>query len=88
MAVAVSAELRAGAEPFAKLTVPINRADPFFERDATGWQYIDVANGRVAAHYLLPENPVRTVAFDAKKNQPVDLQYQDEKSRTLPQNHY
>ncbi|MBX7099313.1 MAG: metallophosphoesterase [Myxococcaceae bacterium] len=71
-----------------KLTVPINRADPFFERDATGWQYIDVASGRVAAHYLLPENPVRTVAFDAKKNQPVDLQYQDEKSRTLPQNHY
>ena len=71
-----------------KLTVPINRADPFFERDATGWQYIDVASGRVAAHYLLPENPVRTVAFDAKKNQPVDLAYQDEKARTLPQNHY
>ncbi len=71
-----------------KLTVPINRADPFFERDATGWQYIDVATGRVAAHYLLPENPVRTVAWDAKKKQPVDLAYQDEKNRVLPQTHY
>ncbi len=71
-----------------KLTVPINRADPFNERDATGWQYIDVNTGRVAAHYLLPENQVRTVAFDAKKNSPVDKDYQDEKNRTPPQAHY
>ena len=42
-----------------KLTVPMNRADPFNERDATGWQYIDVNSGRVAAHFLLPENRTR-----------------------------
>ena len=30
-----------------KLTVQMNRADPFFERDATGWQFIDVNTGRV-----------------------------------------
>jgi len=25
-----------------KLTIPMNRADPFFERDATGWQMVNV----------------------------------------------
>ena len=71
-----------------KLVVPMNRADPFNERDATGWQYIDVHSGRIAAHYLLPENQARTVAFDTKKNQPVDQEYQDEKSRLITQTHY
>ena len=35
------------------LTVPINRADPFFERDATGWQFVDTASGRVSVQYTL-----------------------------------
>jgi hypothetical protein len=70
------------------LTVPMNRADPFFERDATGWQFVDVASGRVAAHYLLPENKQRTVAFDAAKGHPVDRAYQDAANRVLPQTHY
>jgi Icc protein len=39
-----------------KLTVPMNRADPFFERDATGWQFINLANGRVDLHYTLYSN--------------------------------
>ena len=70
------------------LTVPMNRADPFFERDATGWQFIDVASGRVAAHYQLPENARRTVAYDKKRGEPIDLAFQDEKSRVAPQSHY
>ena len=39
-----------------ELTVPMNRADPFFERDATGWQFIDVHTGRVALKYNLYNN--------------------------------
>ena len=39
-----------------KLTVPMNRADPFFERAATGWQFMDVASGNAALHYQLPDN--------------------------------
>jgi len=52
--VAVPGDLRqAKAEiQFPKLTVPMNRADPFFERDATGWQFIDVASG--ARHEVQP----------------------------------
>jgi len=38
------------------LTVPMNRADPFFERDATGWQFIDVNTGRVDLRYNLYDN--------------------------------
>lgn len=71
-----------------KLTVPMNRADPFFERDATGWQYVDLDSGRVAAHYLLPENPPRTVAFDVKKGHPTDLAFKDPKAQVPPQVHY
>ena len=39
-----------------KLTVPMNRADPFFERDATGWQFINVATGNVDLRYNLYNN--------------------------------
>jgi hypothetical protein len=35
-----------------KLTVPMNRADPFFERDATGWQFCP-GSGRVDLSYNL-----------------------------------
>ena len=44
----------------------MNRADPFFERDATGWQMIDIETGRIALHYNLYNNENRTVAFDPK----------------------
>ena len=43
-----------------RLTVPMNRADPFFERDATGWQFIDARKGNVAMHYQLPDNENRS----------------------------
>ncbi|WP_297528220.1 metallophosphoesterase family protein [Thiohalobacter sp.] len=72
----------------AKLTVPMNRADPFFERDATGWQWIDVHSGNVDLHYFLPNNTNRTVAFDEKLGHPVDTRYQDPAKRIPPQEHY
>ena len=71
-----------------KLTVPMNRADPFFERDATGWEFIDVYSGRVAMHYNLYNNKSRTVAFNPKTGQPEDSAYQNPDARTDPQTHY
>ncbi len=71
-----------------KLTVEMNRADPFFERDATGWQFINTHTGDVDVHYLLPDNRNRVVAFDAEAGHPVDAAYQSEKSRIPPQRHY
>ena len=71
-----------------KLTVPMNRADPFFERDATGWQLIDTESGRVAMDYNLYNNSNRTVAFDPQSGKPVDSAFQNEADRILPQVHY
>jgi 3',5'-cyclic AMP phosphodiesterase CpdA len=71
-----------------KLTVPMNRADPFFERDATGWQLIDLASGRVAMNYNLYDNTNRTVAYDPKQGRPVDRKYQGPASRVPPQTRY
>jgi len=66
----------------------MNRADPFFERDATGWQFIDVYTGRVAMHYNLYNNKSRTVAFNPKTGQPEDSAYQSPDGRIDPQVHY
>ena len=71
-----------------KLTIPMNRADPFHERDATGWQLINMANGNVDMHYTLNENARRTVAFNTKTGQPEDMGYQAESSRIPPQRHF
>jgi len=57
------------------LTVPMNRADPFFERDATGWQFIDIWSGRASMHYSLTENEPRTVAYNEEKGHPEDTQF-------------
>lgn len=70
------------------LTVPMNRADPFQERDATGWQLIDVYAGRVAADYTLYDNTARRVAFNPGKGHPEDQRYQDPLTRIPPQTHY
>lgn len=70
------------------MTVPMDRADPFFERDATGWQFIDVHSGRIAAHYQLWDNQPRTVAYDAKDGHPVDTRYQEPLRRMPPQTQY
>jgi hypothetical protein len=71
-----------------KITVPMNRADPFFERDATGWQFVDMQNGKTAMHYQLPDNKNRTVAFDAATGKPQDVKYQDYSRRIPPQTHF
>jgi len=71
-----------------KLTVPMNRADPFFERDATGWQLIDLDTGRVAMNYNLYSNQDRTVAYDPKTGRPEDSRFQDPGNRIEPQIHY
>jgi 3',5'-cyclic-AMP phosphodiesterase len=71
-----------------KLTIPMNRADPFFERDATGWQFIDVNTGRVAMKYNLYNNASRTVAFNPATGRPEDREYQDVSKRIAPQEHY
>jgi len=70
------------------LTVPMNRADPFFERDATGWQFINWKTGHVDMHYQLPNNLDRTVAFNRKIGQPEDTKYQDSQKRIPPQKHF
>lgn len=71
-----------------KMTVHMNRADPFHERDATGWQFIDIATGNVAMNYNLYNNRQRTVAFNPETGQPEDLEFQDPASRIPPQTHF
>lgn len=71
-----------------KLTVPINRADPFHERDATGWQFINLNSGRVDMHFTLYDNSARTVRFNHNQKRPEDSQYQNPKMRTPAQQHF
>lgn len=71
-----------------KLTVRMNRADPFFERDATGWQFINVNTGRTDVSYSLYNNKARTVAYNEDTKQPEDTLYQPEDRRIEPQTHY
>ena len=69
-----------------KLTIKMNRADPFFERDATGWQYIDIHSGNIDMSYLLPNNENRKVSFNTKRKRPEDTKYQN--SQIPSQEHY
>ena len=71
-----------------KLTVPMNRANPFHERDATGWQLIDLNTGRVDLRYSLFDNSRRTVAYNPATGQPEDKDYQKPANRIAPQEHY
>lgn len=71
-----------------KLTVPMNRADPFHERDATGWQFINLNSGRADLHFTLYDNSARTVRYNPKKRQPEDSQYQDPKARIPAQQNF
>jgi len=70
------------------LTVPMNRADPFDERDATGWQFMNLSNGRADLSFNLYSNENRKVAFDHDKGHPVDVSYQADSARIPPQKHY
>ena len=70
------------------LTVPMNRADPFDERDATGWQFVDVHSGRVDLEFNLYSNENRRVAFNRDKGHPEDVKFTDPARRNAPQRHY
>jgi 3',5'-cyclic AMP phosphodiesterase CpdA len=71
-----------------KITIPMNRADPFFERDATGWQLIDLRTGRVSVDYNLYSNTNRTVAYNPETGRPEDTKFQRPEARISPQIHY
>jgi len=73
---------------FPAMTVPMNRADPFFERDATGWQFIDLEAGNTTVRYNLNNNQNRVVAFNPATGQPEDLEFQDPTNRIPAQIHY
>ena len=70
------------------LTVPMNRADPFNERDATGWQFMNMHTGRVDLQFNLYNNTNRTVAFNESMGHPVDTSFDDASQRTPAQRHY
>lgn len=57
---------RQGEVYLPKLTVPMNRADPFHERDGTGWQFVNLASGNVDVQYTLYDNRHRAVVFNPK----------------------
>ncbi len=71
-----------------KLTVKMNRADPFFERDATGWQFINLHTGNVDVEVRPADNQNRTVAFDTRAGEPADIKYQAAAEQIPPQTHY
>ncbi len=71
-----------------KMTVRMNRQDPFKERDGTGWSFINMDSGLEEAHYQLWENQTRVVKYDETAGHPVDLAYQEPAKQILPQTHY
>jgi Icc protein len=71
-----------------RLTEEMNRATPFFERDATGWQFINMHTGNVDMSCVLLDNTKRVVAFDTQAGKPVDTLYQSVANRISPQTHY
>lgn len=71
-----------------KLTIPMNRADPFHERDATGWQFIDLESGRIAMNYNLYNNTNRTVKYNHATGKPEDSVYQSPSKQIAPQRHF
>jgi Icc protein len=71
-----------------KVTVPMNRADPFFERDGTGWQFMDLNTGRIVMEYNLYNNTSRIVAFNPATGQPEDRVFQSPSKRIPAQIHY
>ena len=70
------------------LTVPMNRADPFNERDATGWQFMNMHTGRVDLEFNLYNNSNRTVAFNEAKGHPEDTSFTDPVNRIPAQQHF
>ncbi|MGH8651307.1 MAG: hypothetical protein ACREYE_03565 [Gammaproteobacteria bacterium] len=70
------------------LTVEMNRADPFQERDATGWQFINLHTGDVDVHYELANNTNRVVAFNRGSKRPEDTVLQAAQHQIATQKRY
>ncbi len=70
------------------MTVKMNRADPFFERDATGWESVDMDAGRIALDYQLFNNANRVVSYNPATGRPEDRDFQDPEKRIPGQIHY
>ncbi|WP_226876480.1 metallophosphoesterase family protein [Microbulbifer hainanensis] len=70
------------------LTVPMNRADPFDERDATGWQFMNIHSGRVDTSFNLYGNENRELAWNDKRGHLADTRYQEKQDRIPPQTQY
>ena len=70
------------------MTVPMNRADPFDERDATGWQFVNMHTGRIDLHFNLYSNENRVLAFNEEKGRPEDTSFKDASKLKLYQSHY
>jgi len=71
-----------------RLTIPMNRADPFFERDGTGWQFLNLTTGRADIYYNLYNNSPRNVAFDSAAGRPADTSRQGSELHTSIQSPY
>lgn len=87
LALALSTILRPDGTISAEIDRPMNRADPFFDRDANDWQIINLPNGRVELNYTLYNNVNRIVRYNAKTKHPEDSVYQSENTRIPPQTH-
>ena len=70
------------------MTVPMNRADPFDERDATGWQFMNMHSGRVDLDFNLYANQSRKLAWNEEKKQLVDTSFADSGTLTPAQTHF
>ena len=69
------------------LSIPENRADPFFERDGAGWQFINLASVKTELYYNLYNNPARSVIVNAHGD-PEDTTYAAAAGRVPSQQHY
>ena len=78
----------AQAKPPPLHTIPMNRVDPFFERDGTGWQSVEVNAGRLSLQYHLAENRPRRVVFNPQTGAPEDQSFHDSATRASAQEPY
>ncbi|MEE9355830.1 MAG: metallophosphoesterase [Methylococcaceae bacterium] len=71
-----------------KLTIKMNRADPFNDRDATGWSTINTDDGYISNQYRLWENQNRVVKYSKRTGRPEDADMQSQDEVLPPQQHY
>ena len=70
------------------MTVPMNRADPFHERDGTGWSHLSFTDSRPVHSFELWKNKTRSLAYDIKSGKPMDKKFTGGSRIIPPQKHY